>query len=198
MTTIKNINQLQDALNVIRMQAVESAKESARVMKLAEQAIEMVRGNGARGTGDVTEAAHAAATKIAEEKMPERIHAAIEKDGPATVAELAQRLGEPAARVQRTVKKLRAAGQLRNVGSPLEPVWWWAVGDGGDTGELRDSVARLLSHRPMTLLEIVNATGARRNRISGVLVKLQVSGVPVRNLGDGQRAVWSVGRKPHR
>ena len=185
--------QLQDALTVIRAQAATNAKESARVMRLADQAIAI-----ARGTEDVQEQARLAVATVSEEKMPERIHAAIEKDGPATVAELAQRLGAPAARVQRTVKKLRAAGQLRNVGSPLEPVWWWAVGDDGETGELRDSVERLLSHRPMTLLEIVNATGARRNRISGVLVKLQVSGVPVRNLGDGQRAVWSVGRKPHR
>lgn len=68
------------------------------------------------------------------------------------------------------------------------------VGDNGSTDELRDAVAALVAEEPRTFQELIAATGARGNRISGVLVKLQLSGAGVVNIGTAQRALWSIPR----
>lgn len=186
-TQNKQVQELEDALHVISEQAAANAKEQVRIAKLAMKAIAI-----AKGTSDVAAEARAAVAEVAEQKMPDQIRAAMLAHGPLSLVDLSKVLNQPAERVRRAAKVLRASRRLRNIGTDVSPVWWWAVGDEGETAELRESVAKLLRYRPMTLQEIVEATGARRNRISGVLVKLQVRGFPVQNLGDGQRAVWFI------
>lgn len=109
----------------------------------------------ARGTGDHTEAARAAAAAV---KVPSA----------------AERAARERARASTTA---------------------YHVGDEGPTPELKDVVERAIAERPRTTAELVEITGARRNRISGVIVKLQVAGVPVRNLGNGQHALWWIPRR---
>lgn len=66
------------------------------------------------------------------------------------------------------------------------------VGDETTTEVLKDAVARAIKTRGMTLQEISDETGARRNRVSGAIVKLQHDGVKVINEGNGYRAIWRV------
>lgn len=160
-----------------------------------EESYEALQARLARGTRDVTEQARAAGGRVHAQLTPDLIRGVIAENGPASVVRLSELLGAPAGRVQKVVAELRAGGVLRNVGDGTSPEWWWAVGDDGETEELRESVVALLRNRALTLQELVDATGARRNRISGVIVKLREAGVPVRNLGDGQRAIWSISRR---
>jgi len=82
-----------------------------------------------------------------------------------------------------------------NLGTDTEPRWHWRIGDETPTDELGLEIERILRERPSTLQELITFSGARRNRISGVLVRLQVAGVPIVNLGDGRRAVWAIARR---
>jgi hypothetical protein len=188
--------QLEEALNVIRAQATEIAREQVRVAKLAEQAIAL-----ARGTGDVSQQAQAAVAAVAEEKLTERIREALLASGPMSVVDLSKTLNEPAARLQHVVKVLRAARKMRNVGDKLDPVWCWAVGDSGDTPELRKAIERLIRFKGMSLTDLVEATGCtNRNRISGALVKLELKlegetpdgKSPMVNLGTSQRFIYFI------
>jgi len=65
------------------------------------------------------------------------------------------------------------------------------VGDDGSTPDLIATVARVITRQPCTLVALGEITGARRNRLSGAIVKLQEQGRVV-NLGNGSRAVWSI------
>lgn len=185
-----DLARMERTLVAIKTQAADLAKTQEQLDATAERVgIAIAR---ARGTGDLTEQARAAQLAASEDTLAERIRVILESEGPASVAEIAERLREPAGRVQRAVKKLRSTDKLRNVGSPEDPRWWWSVGDGGSTDELTASISALLRHQPMTLSALMSATGARRGRISGVIVKLQRSGAPVENLGDGHVAIWSL------
>ncbi len=63
------------------------------------------------------------------------------------------------------------------------------VGDDATTPVLRVAVEAAIRDRPLYLQELVELTGARRNRISGVLAKLREGGVAV-NLGNRRAARW--------
>lgn len=71
---------------------------------------------------------------------------------------------------------------------PPEPVKT-RVGDNGPTPELAAAVRALISERPRTFAELLEETGARQGRVSGVLVRLQTDDGAV-NLGKANRAVW--------
>jgi glutaredoxin 2 len=64
------------------------------------------------------------------------------------------------------------------------------VGDEGPTPELMQVVQRMLTERAMTFQELLDATGARANRIKGVIMRLQRDGVRVVNLGTEAKALW--------
>lgn len=141
----------------------------------------------ARGTGDVTEVA-AQARAAGGGSLPERIEATL-RERPMDIAELTRVLGAPAGRVSAQLKRLRAGRHVRNVGTSTDPRWAWVVGDSGPTVDLMSVVEGLLRARPMTLRELERATGARRNRLSGVLWRLRRDGRVV-NKGNGQTALW--------
>lgn len=63
------------------------------------------------------------------------------------------------------------------------------IGDDTSTGMLATTVAALLAIKPTALMDLVAMTGARRNRISGVLAKMVAHG-EIRNVGNGRRALW--------
>lgn len=66
------------------------------------------------------------------------------------------------------------------------------IGDDTDTPTLKAALERILRVRPTTLQELVTMTGARANRISGALVKMQLGGVPMVNLGTRRLARYFV------
>ncbi len=66
------------------------------------------------------------------------------------------------------------------------------VGDESSTAELMTTVQRLITERPSTFRELLDATGARDNRIKGVIMRLQRDGLDVVNLGNEARALWFI------
>jgi len=75
-------------------------------------------------------------------------------------------------------------------GSTPPPAPGFFVGDAGPTQELMQVVLNLVSTRPFALQELVRTTGARRNRISGAIARMQRAGAPIVNVGNGRIARW--------
>lgn len=71
---------------------------------------------------------------------------------------------------------------------PARGPYW--CGDDGPTEELMVAVWRMLLDRPWTFQEILEATGARDNRIKGVIMRLQREGKRVVNVGTATKALW--------
>lgn len=86
-------------------------------------------------------------------------------------------------------EQARAAGRA-NRQEPAE-----AVGDDAPPEVLFRQVERLLRERPHTEEELVEATGARRNRVRGALVHFNRFGPEVRNIGKNRRAQWWIPRE---
>lgn len=124
----------------------------------------------------------------------------------ATLAELADRLAratDRATRLEDALERIargtipppsdeapaRAVTTLRRASKRAA----WHVGDGATPDQLRAAVEACIRERPRTLREILDETGvSNRNRISGVLVRLQERGIKVENLGTPRRALWFV------
>lgn len=141
----------------------------------------------ARGTGDVTDAARAAVA--APPPLAERVEHAL-RTGIYSLAELCQEVKSPPGPVGKVLKHARAARQVYNVGSEDRPRWTWIIGDAVETQELYAHVERLITDRPFTFAELLDATGARRGRISGAIVSFQHAGRKVMNLGSESKARW--------
>jgi hypothetical protein len=68
------------------------------------------------------------------------------------------------------------------------------VGDDGPTEQLMSVVKTMLEERPLRFQEILDATGARDNRVKGVIMRLQREGVRVVDVapeGTG-KALWFI------
>jgi hypothetical protein len=91
-----------------------------------------------------------------------------------------------------TARMKRPTNTPNVIVKPARPPHW--VGDDGPTGELLLVVHRLLLERPLTFQEILEQTGARDNRVKGVIMRLQREGVHVVDIstsGDG-KARWFI------
>lgn len=66
------------------------------------------------------------------------------------------------------------------------------IGDDGPTEQLMAVVQQLLTEHPMTFQDLLATTGARDNRVKGVIMRLQREGVRVINIGLPMRAVWFI------
>jgi hypothetical protein len=66
------------------------------------------------------------------------------------------------------------------------------VGDDATPAELLAQVRRLLEGGQLTFQELLTATGARPNRVSGCIVTLRREGARIRNVGSPKRAVWTI------
>lgn len=91
-----------------------------------------------------------------------------------------------------TEKAIQAAALAALVDPDHRPFF---IGDETSTEILMATIIRAIEARPRTLLELVEITGARRNRISGALVKIQVQQPGrVKNQGNNYRALWYMPR----
>lgn len=74
---------------------------------------------------------------------------------------------------------------------PHGPHW---VGDEGPTEQLMIVVKDMLEERPLRFQEILDATGARDNRIKGVIMRLQREGVRVVDVSPPHsgKALWFI------
>lgn len=166
----------------------------ARAQKLESDAkaerLELERAiNLARGTGDVTEKA-AVAVKLTGETITSRLEKILRgPKAPISLVELARAASAPSGEVAKELRRMRNAKcptrstddapdarLVYNHGTDFEPEWAWVIGDETPTAELSDAVEKMITRRPYTFAELTAATGARRGRLSGVLVKFQRDG----------------------
>lgn len=107
----------------------------------------------------------------------------------ATIRENAEALAEQAKRLEASLKLVKATREIKpRIIDPMRPFF---VGADADTDHLYDAVKRCIGERPRTLRELVELTGeTNRNRVGGAIVKFQVDGLPVQNLGTKYRALW--------
>lgn len=66
------------------------------------------------------------------------------------------------------------------------------IGDEMPTPALMALVQTLITEKPHTFQELLEATGARDNRIKGVLMRLQREGAKLVNLGTQTKALWFI------
>jgi hypothetical protein len=196
-TATSEIDMLERQLAAIEQRAQQQAEKMRQEIEAARARVRVL----ARGTGDVTEAAAAAArvaageVRAAAEAQPDmyvRIENALRR-GPRTMDELVMDTGLAAGKVSAILRGMKQGSKVYNLGSEDRPRWIWVIGDNTPTSELSEIVERLITLRPMERAEIVEATGANPNRINGVLHRLQVAGKPVVNLGSMSRARWFMG-----
>lgn len=149
-----------------------------------------------RGTGDVTEQATEATAPLAR-----RLEIMLRGPrAPLSLVALAEAVKEPAERVRKELRKMRTAPcatrsiedaaearQVFNHGTEGDPMWQWVLGDDTPTDELVFAVETMIRRRSYTFAELTLATGARRGRLSGVLVKFQREGYPIVNDGGTAR-----------
>jgi hypothetical protein len=97
-------------------------------------------------------------------------------------------LGRGTARMRRPTRNLQANVIVKPA---YGPHW---VGDDGTTQDLMSAIHRLLMERPHTFQEILDATGARDNRVKGAITALQREGTRVVDIApEGTRkALWFV------
>lgn len=102
----------------------------------------------------------------------------------------AESIDEQAKKLEASLKLARGTQEIKRprIIDPLRPFF---VGPDADTDHLYDAVKRCIVERPRTLRELVELTGEpNRNRVGGAIVKFQVDGLPVQNLGSKYRALW--------
>lgn len=200
---------IKDAIERTRVMEREGSRvqrEGGRIVDNAraeratlEEALRAAAGK-VKGTRDVTAQARAAAT------IEARIEGMLRGSAPLSPAELAGRLGEPEAKVDRALTKLAATPcasaaddsegvmTVFNHGTDVAPRWGWVCGDAVDTETLYGEIESMVRRRPYTFAELRLATGARRGRVSGGLVQFTRSDLPVWTVSESERAYrWFIG-----
>lgn len=110
----------------------------------------------------------------------------------ASVVELAKSLNAEIPATIAVMQGLRKAGKVAPVGSVEMTRWTAVLGDDAPTSELYPLIVRLIQEQPMTTQELVQATGARAERVSGGIVHLQRTSTRIMNLGRGNLARWFI------
>lgn len=209
-TTTKTVSaDLQASLGAAHARAIKIEAEARAERLELERAIKL-----ARGTSDVTEVARAVVRQAAlegAESVSKRIERVLRSEGaPLSLVDLIQEVDAPAGVVQKELQRLRSikcptrstedapnACQVYNHGTDFEPRWAWVIGDEAPTAELSAAVEKMIAARPYTFAELTLATGARRGRLSGVLVRFQREGRQISNEGGSDRQYrWAM--KPAR
>lgn len=122
---------------------------------------------------------------------------------PSSIDDLCGRLDAEPSRVSAAIRAMRLSGlDVVNIGSEDRPWWWVRPGDDCAAGVLVEAVLALISWRPLTMGELQDLTGARRNRISGAIVRLkermrdrdEVNPPNILNLGSKSVARWYAGK----
>lgn len=76
-------------------------------------------------------------------------------------------------KVKAQLQELRTQRKVFNIGFDDDQRWVWRVGDDVDGPVLRAAIKHLIAVRPMTLRDLVNATGTRREKVSGHMIEIQ-------------------------
>lgn len=84
----------------------------------------------------------------------------------------------------------RQATMAKGTQRDIKPEELPLIGDEMPTPALMALVQALISDKPCTFQELLHATGARDNRVKGVLMRLQREGHRVINLGTQAKALW--------
>lgn len=115
------------------------------------------------------------------------------------LVEQARQLRLQAEALEKKVERELARGTRQNVKPPsnliVKPArgrWW--TGDDGTTEELMGVIQAMISERPRRFVELLEETGARDNRIKGVLMRLQREGVNVVDVAPqgSMKALWFI------
>ncbi len=111
----------------------------------------------------------------------------------AQIRENAEALAQQAARLEKSLRSVKGTREIK--ARIIDPERPYFVGPDADTDHLYDAVKRAISTPDVrgakTLRELVELTGeTNRNRIGGALIKFQVEGLPVKNVGTRYRALW--------
>lgn len=125
----------------------------------------------------------------------------MDKNKDIDLVEQARLLRLQAEELERKVRMARGTARMRKptpravpqvIVKPARGPHW--VGDEGPTSELMQAIYRLLIDRPYTFQDILEATGARDNRVKGAITALQREGVRVVDIApEGTRkALWFV------
>lgn len=110
----------------------------------------------------------------------------------------AESLDEQAARLEKSLRVAKGTREIaQRVNDPARPFF---VGENAPTEWLYDAVKRAISgpdvRSAKTLRELVDLTGEpNRNRIGGAIIKFQVDGLKVKNVGSKYRALWHLSAK---
>lgn len=112
------------------------------------------------------------------------------------VRNLAEKARNVTEQAEELTRQLRSARGTRDrlpppAPGPLAPRHY--VGDEGPTPELLEAVRALVTDRPMTHQDLLQATGARADRVKGVLMRIQrEDGGRLVNLGNEAKALWFI------
>lgn len=177
--TTTPLNTIEDVLANARALLAEKERELAELEQQAKM-------RTVRGTREI--AALPPATPPA--SLAEQLASLLTREAQDT-ASAAAALGVPVGRIRPLMDAMRDALKIHNIGSEVEPRWQHVLGDDCSPADLRALVLRLISERPFSHRELCIVTGARENRISGVLADLREEpGTRVANLGNGSKGRW--------
>ena len=110
---------------------------------------------------------------------------------PHTEVQIGRILRDVSPSLQRSaIASLRKQGRLYNLASDAVPRWQWRPGADSPAPERLAIVVRMLSERPTTLAELVEALACTRGQASGALVQITRQGRPLQNLGNGRHGLW--------
>lgn len=105
------------------------------------------------------------------------------------------RATQPAAAALQTVPTPRTASQEMEAIAEFGPSATDLATHSGEppTDELYSQIEELLRKKPHTFQELIELTGARGNRVSGVIHKLKLrDGIHLMNLGERRFALWFI------
>lgn len=106
------------------------------------------------------------------------------------IQNLADKANNVAKEAEELMRQIRIARGTRDLTPVPAPTY---VGDEGPTGELLEAVRRLVTERPQMHQDLLQATGARADRIKGVLMRIQrEDDSRLVNLGTETRALWFI------
>lgn len=175
------------------IRSVDEALASARAL-LNQQQTELAdleqqaKARKVRGTREV----RALSRETPPATLAEQVAALLTREAQDT-ASAAAALSVPVGRIKPVMDALRDGLKLHNIGSEVEPLWQHVLGDDCSPEDLKAFVLRLVTTRPFTHRELVIVSGARENRISGVLADLREDpAMRVANLGNGAKGRWFV------
>lgn len=194
-TLVTDIEQIEQTLQMARQQArnlekaVEEMEQRVKLARGTAQDLTLQAEVAKNATPTVTLPVPKPATVVKPPTLRQRVEGLIRQSS-MSVGQLVKHLGVPQAPINDILNKLKEEKAVYNTGTEEYPLWTYVIGDNTPTPEVNRLVRRLVTERPMTLKELVAATGARLSRVSGAVVHLQRTEKQLFNLGVPRAARW--------